>query len=287
MKRKLFILVVGLLLAGALAGVAWAADPEPADPAAVRGWHDYLVQGTVTAIAGDRIAVETAEGDEATLVVGDQTHFWEPGQPPTTTMILSVGDPVLAFGQPQASGEPETILAARLILIAEAEDLPRYVVRGQVLVVTQQTVVVQAAARERAITVTPQTRLWTPGEPLQSIRDLQPGDEVLAVGQPTELGQWIAGLLVAGPRRPATGRGLRGEVTAIDLGAETLTVATLRGEVTVVVGENTAYRVPGVEDPGLEDLVVGDRVVALGYYDQEQGVFVARGIGVLPPPQES
>jgi hypothetical protein len=287
MKRNLLILVVGLLLAGALAGVAWAADQEPADPAAVRGWHDYVVHGTVTAIDGDRIAVETAEGDEAALVVGDETHYWVPGRPPTTTMTLSVGDPVLALGQPQSTGAPERVLAARLIVVAGTEELPRYVVRGQVLAVTQQTVVVQAGSRERAITVTPQTRLWAPGDGLQSLRDLQAGDEVLAIGQPTEWGQWIAGLLIAGPRRPSPGRGLQGEVTAIDLGAGSLTVATPRGDVTVVVDENTGYRVPGVEDPGLEDIAVGDRIAALGHYDREEGVFVARGIGVLPAPEES
>ncbi|MEJ2210392.1 MAG: hypothetical protein P8129_15345, partial [Anaerolineae bacterium] len=75
-------------------------------------------------------------------------------------------------------------------------------------------------------------------------------------------------------------RGLRGEVTAIDLEAGTLTVETARGPVTVVTADETRYRLPGVEDPGLDDVQVGDRIVAAGRFESRDPlVFAARVIG--------
>jgi hypothetical protein len=77
-------------------------------------------------------------------------------------------------------------------------------------------------------------------------------------------------------------------VTAIDAEAGTLTLRTeRRGEVTVLTDDDTAYRIPGVEDPGFADIEVGNRVVVLGRPDEENpDTILARGIGVLPPPDE-
>jgi hypothetical protein len=59
-------------------------------------------------------------------------------------------------------------------------------------------------------------------------------------------------------RRPV----LRGEVTAID--GTTLSVKTPRGEVTVLTDEHTRFRLPGVEDPGVDDLEIGEIIGAAG-----------------------
>ena len=57
---------------------------------------------------------------------------------------------------------------------------------------------------KRAITVLPRTRLWSTSERLDSLRDIHPGDRLIALGQPTELGEWVAGLvMVTGPEVPA------------------------------------------------------------------------------------
>jgi hypothetical protein len=82
--------------------------------------------------------------------------------------------------------------------------------------------VVQSGNRERAITVLPRTRLWSTGGRLDSLRDVHPGDPLIALGQPTELGQWIAGLvMIAGPENTAR-QGLRGTVVGLDAEKQTL-----------------------------------------------------------------
>ncbi len=81
------------------------------------------------------------------------------------------------------------------------------------------------------------------------------------------------------PQPQGRGSGIRGEVTAV--AGHTLTVRTARGEALVVTGEGTIFRVPGVEEPSIEDIVVGDRVAALG---QRVGrVFRARLVAVIDP----
>lgn len=278
MKHKRFVVIaVASALLLLLAGLAWAAEKEPA--AVASAWY---VVGDVADRDGDEVTVETEEGERTVLLV-DETRQWLPGEPPTTTISLAPGAPVLVLGQPTESEEGQTALVARLILVAEREELPRYVVRGRVIAVTSQTIVVQTGRSERAATVLPATRLWSPQGELDSLREVNPGDLIVAVGQPTELGQWHAGLVLAIGRSQAARRGLRGQVTAVDLDAGTLTVETARGPVTVVTGEDTAYRLPGVEDPGLDDIQVGDRIVTVGRFEsRDPAVFAARGIGTLP-----
>jgi hypothetical protein len=192
---------------------------------------------------------------------------------------------VLVFGQPQAAAAGEETLGARLIVVVEREELPRYVMRGRAIAVTSQTVVVDTGQRERAATILPRTQLLSSEGGLESLRGVQPGDQVLAVGQPTELGQWHAGLvLVAGARARHI---VRGEIAAINLDEGHLIVQSdRRGEVSIVVGERTRYRIPGIDDPDVADLRVGDRIAAIGrVQDAEVGSLVAWVIARLPESQ--
>lgn len=284
MKHKLLIVsaVAGAMLL-LLAGIAWAAEREPLSPA----WQDHVVIGEVESVDGDQLTVETEEGEITTILLVDETRQWVPGEPPSTTISLAPGDPVLVLGLADRSADAQETLTARLILVAEREALPRYVVRGRAVAVTAQTIVVQTGRAERAVTVTRATRLWSPQGRLDALREVKPGDKVLALGQPTELGQWHAGVVLAAGSPQAAQRGLRGQVTAIDLEAGTLTVETARGPVTVATGDDTRYRLPGIEEPGLDDIQVGDRIVALGRLEsRDPPVFVARGIGTLPAREE-
>lgn len=281
-KHKLWIVIVAttalLLLVG---GITWAADREPA------AGNAFSVVGEVTSIDDDQMIVETEAGEEVGVLLIDETYQWLPGEPPTTTLSLAAGDPVLVLGRPAEAGETPAGLAARFILVAGREELPRYVVRGRAVAVTAQTIVVETGRTERAITVTRATRLWSPQGRLASLREVKPGDKMLAVGQPTELGQWHAGVVLAIGGPQVRQGGLRGQVTAIDLEAGTLEVETARGPVAVATGEDTRYRLPGVDDPGLGDIQVGDHIVAVGRFEsRDPAVFAARGIGTLPPREE-
>ena len=290
MNRRVWIItgIVALLAAVALVvgGAAWAmAEEEEAQPVRTPFLEAHVVRGTVADVTGDRVAVETAEGESAMLLITDTTRLWLPGEPPTTTVELAVGDPVLALGAPVPGQDGERTLSARLVVVVADEDLPKVLIRGRAVAITEQTVVVQTGLRERAMTITPQTRLLSVSGRLNSLREIRPGEQVLALGQPTEIGQWIAGIVVLPRSEPLDRRGLGGQVTAKDAAAGTLIVETAqRGTATVLTDENTRYRIPGVEKPGFDDVQVGDRIVAFGHFEtEERATFYATGLAVLQP----
>jgi RNase P/RNase MRP subunit p29 len=228
MKRKLLIIgLAALLMAFAIGGTVWAAEVVqpgwlhekgvdlgalavalqvdedegvPADDAAItrgsRGLRNRFVRGTVTAVEDDTVLVEAADGAIVTLVISDSTRLWVPGEPPTTTVELVVGDPVLAVGKAAPTETGERALAARLVVVVSDEDLPKYVIRGHVVAVTTQTLVVQSGRGERAITVLPRTQIWSRQGKLDSLLAVHEGEQIIALGQPTELGMWIARLVL-------------------------------------------------------------------------------------------
>jgi len=248
----------------------------------------YVLKGTVTAVSEDHIRVETAQERSATLLIDDATRFWVPGEPPTSTLTLEVGDPVLALGAPrQAEGEERT-LAARIVVLVSDEDLPRVTVEGTAIAITRQIIVVDGRRGEWAITVPPRARIWSAAGRVSSLADIRPGTHVLALGQPNDRGQWFAGLVfVLGPH-PLAGHSLRGEVLSVDIEAGTLHLRTeRRGQITVLTSEKTRYRIPETSEPGLADIQVGDQVKVVGHFQKgSQSEYVALGIAVIVPPEE-
>ncbi|MBN1135287.1 MAG: hypothetical protein JXM73_01805 [Anaerolineae bacterium] len=304
MNRTLIIGLVIAVLALVAGGVVWAAGPKALaqapnpqaqsvveDQAAAAGkpgrLPDNIVHGTVVAVEEDEALINTGDGLSVTLIFTETTVQWVPGEPPTRTLELAVGDPVLAFGRPVTRENGEKALVAQIIVIAEDEDLPKYLIRGQVVVATRQTIVVNTGQRERAITVLPRTRFFSPDRP-NAPRDVRPGDAVIALGQPTEIGQWIAGAVLVPGVGQLPGRGLTGKVTAVDLDAGTLTIQVgQRGTVTVVTDDETRYRIRGIEEPSLAAIKTGDRILATGRFEQgSQTRFLAKVIQVVVPPAE-
>ncbi len=62
---------------------------------------------------------------------------------------------------------------------------------------------------------------------------------------------------------------------------ETLTLATPIGSVALVTDANTVFRIPEVEEPGLDDLTVGDTLAAAGWWEKEDSTFHAFGVARL------
>jgi hypothetical protein len=194
MKRKLGLVGLAVVIAALAVGIlGWLGATWQAAWAAEETQQRWLKGNVVE--SGDTITVETGKDEIATLLITDTTRLWIPGQPPTTTVSLAVGDPVLAMGQPVAT-ESHRALLARVVVVVSDEDLPKILVRGRIVAVTEKTIVVQTGRGERAMTVFPRTRLWSAGERLNSVQDVHPGEQIVALGQPTELGQWIAGLVM-------------------------------------------------------------------------------------------
>ena len=280
------------LVARAFAEERGHQEPPAVDPEKVRLSEDAQwnlarlgVRGTVTSVSDAQVVVETADGERATVLLSEETRFWVPGEPVTKTITLSVGDPLLAFGKPAREVEDteEKTLDSLLLVVVIDEDLPRMLIRGRVVATARQVLVVQAARGERAITVLPRTHILSPIGGLKSLRGIRRGDLVIALGQPTEMGQWMAGLvLVSGPGRQIR-PGLRGEVLQLDPDAGTLTVGTRQGdEVEVFTSADTRYRIPEITTPVLADIQEGDRIDVVGRFDKEGGTKVeALAIRVL------
>jgi RNase P/RNase MRP subunit p29 len=242
----------------------------------------------VESVDGEDVILSTEDGN-LEVRISDNTLLWVPGEPPTSTVQLAIGDPILAFGQRTEDEVGASTFSARLVLVADDNALPRVLVRGRVLAVTRQTIVVQSSTRERAITVLPRTRLWSISGRLDSLRDILPGDTLIALGQPTEWGQWVAGLVMVTGPEDTTWRGLRGTVVGLDAEELTLTIETRAGSrIAVLASADTRIRIPGVETASLGEIAEGDRVAVLGRFDPEDpDLFLARAIGVLAAPDQA
>ncbi|MBN1658813.1 MAG: hypothetical protein JXA93_10445 [Anaerolineae bacterium] len=200
MNHKRWIL--GILLAAVLlcaAGITAVAEAQstPTQPSRPVHVRQRVVQGEIISVTAGEATVETQDALSVTLRLGDHTHYWVPGSPPTRTLTLTVGDPVLAFGRPvdaEKSDSARTV-DAHIVVVVEPDDVPRYVVAGRVVVVTAETIVVRTPRGERAVRVVPDTHLLARQGRLDSLRSIRRGDQIIALGRPTELGQWIAGVI--------------------------------------------------------------------------------------------
>ena len=64
---------------------------------------------------------------------------------------------------------------------------------------------------------------------------------------------------------------------------DSFTITNLRGDtVTVLVNDETHYRMPNIEDPGPDDFAAGDEVAIVGLPGDEEGTFSARIVAAVP-----
>jgi hypothetical protein len=118
------------------------------------------------------------------------------------------------------------------------------------------------------------TKFSVPGVEHPSIADLQVGARVAGEGVVEDDGAIRATLVVVLPEQTAR---LGGEVSAVE--ETTLVLETSGGAVDVLTDGGTIFRVPGLDDPALDDVEVGDRVIAAGTWEDE-AAFRAIGVGV-------
>lgn len=262
-KRALLVLVViGLLLAVALP--ALAQDPEE-DPAAA-GPRPALerFRGKVSEIQGTAFALHTMDGDYR-VQTDDRTRFRIPGVENPRLKDIQIGDWVDVAALRQSDGS----LLARLVVVR-----PEWVrLNGDVTQVAGTHLKIQNPGGEVLVHVDQDTRFRVPGAENPTLADIQVGDHIhgFAVkrGEGSLWGRLIA---VVDEYR------LRGQVTAI--AGNAITVQRPDGALTVLTDEHTRFRVPGVENPTLADVHVGDLVGILAF-GQEDGTILARAVAVL------
>jgi hypothetical protein len=263
-------LVAGLVLVGILltvTGTVWA--EEPAERGALRG--------QVVAVDRDTLLVNTPSGEERTVIVSEETRLRIPGVADPSLADVDVGDYVAAWGVVSEDGD----LLARVVIVVPAEMAQRRnVVQGRVTAIEGLTISVETDQGERIVITDESTRFLIPGVEDPGIRDVAVGDPILALGRPDDEGNLLAravGIVTAGQVERHT---LRGVITGIE--GDTIGLLTRRGDVRVLTDRETIFRIPGVEDPGIDDLELRDQVLVVGTWDPEQELFTARAVTLIP-----
>jgi hypothetical protein len=158
------------------------------------------------------------------------------------------------------------------------------VLRGQVTAVSDDGFTLKTLRGQTVtVVVTDDTRYRIPGVEDPSLADVKVGMAVLVKGTWRDDETFTAQGVGAAEREQIRRHIIQGKVTAVDSDAGTLTVNTRRGEWTVHTTDDTRYRIPGVENPTLADVKVGDRVLVAGRPDKDgKNTGTARLIVVLP-----
>jgi hypothetical protein len=266
-RRKLVVslVLVGMLLT--VTGTAWA--EEPAERGALRG--------RVVAVEGDTLLVDTPSGEERSAIVGEETRLFIPGVREPSIEDIDVGDFVGAWGAVNEEGD----LLARAVIVVPAEMAQRRnLVQGRVMAVEGLTIRVETGQGERFVVTDEATRFLIPGVEEPGLEDVAVGDPILALGRPDDEGNLLARMVAIVTAGQVQRHTLRGVITAIE--GDTIGLLTGRGDVRVLTSEETIFRIPGVEDPGIDDLEVRDRTLVVGTWDAAQELFTARAVTLIP-----
>ena len=263
-------LIVSLVLAGmllAMTGTAWA--QEPAGREALRG--------RVVAIEGSVLTVNTAWGGERRVIIGDETRLVFPGVREPSIEDIEVGHYVGAWGEIDEDGD----LLARVVVVVPAALARRgYAVQGHVAGIDGRVLTVETPRGERMVITEEETRFIIPGVEGPGIDDVSVGDPLLALGRPDEEGNVMARVVAVVTPGQVRRHTVRGVITALE--GDTIGLLTGRGDVRVLTDDETVFRIPGVEDPRIDDLNVRDLVLAVGTWHAEDGVFSARAVTLIP-----
>jgi RNase P/RNase MRP subunit p29 len=259
------LVLVGMLLS--VAGTAWAEE------SAERGG----LRGQVVAIEGDSLLVATPAGEQQVVITHEETRFRIPGVRKPSISDIEVGDYLGAWGQRNEDGD----LVASVVIVVPAELARRgYVVQGLVAAVDGFTITVETGQGERTVVTQESTRFLVPGLEEPGIGDISAGDPILALGRSDDEGKLLARVVVIVTQRQVRRHTIRGVIRAID--GDNIGLLTRRGEVRVETNSETVFRIPGVEDPGIDDLHLRDLIVVVGTWDAEEEVFSARAVTLIP-----
>lgn len=220
--------------------------------------------GQVVSVEGHVVTLAALSGETYTVYTDADTIFHIPGVEDPGVDDIEVGQVVVAAGIQNEDGSLQAIL---LFVPQEMELQTR--LAGEVLAIDDATLRLRVSReREASVLTGDETSFHILGIENPSLDDVQVGDRVTVEVQMVEGAPLAERVLVM----PESFNGLEGEVTAI--AGTTLTLETRHATVQVLTGGSTLFRVPGVEDAGLEDVLVGDGVVCGGVW-QDGGSFQA------------
>ncbi|MBN1811765.1 MAG: hypothetical protein JXA14_08010 [Anaerolineae bacterium] len=230
----------------------------------------FPVAGMLIEIDGDTLTVETARELLTTVHVDGETEYRIRGVEAPGLDDLEVGMRVVARG----TLNPDGSLQAQVVGAEKAG--PRQArLRGEIIAIAGDTLTIRMEKREIVVQTDETTEFRIPDVENPTIADLEVGDRVAGEGVIEEDGAAYAALVIVLPDDAAR---LTGKVT--DIEGTTLVVRTAGGTVNVLTDGDTVFRIPGVEGPGLDDVKVGDQIVAGGSWEDEL-TFHAIGVGVV------
>ena len=273
-KRSLILtaLVAMLLLGGATAALA----EEPSNMQQVRG------QVTAVSMAKGTISVRTPSAGPITIQTNNQTQFVIPGIPNPGLGDIRLGDQLVATGQWRTRSQ----FLARIVAVNRP--VPRPIeIAGEVTAVTTSSISVKTRSGEiKTVAVTNTTRFVIPGVSDPELDDVQVGDRAVVTGwvSSTEPDVIVARIVAITRPQPRPVE-VAGVVRTIDVAQDLFTLETRPGEIkTVVVADTTRFVIPGVSDPGLDDVRSGDRAVVTGWVrPAEPDRILARTVAIHRP----
>ena len=228
------------------------------------------VGGQVAAIDGRDITVNTRSGERVVVRTDGDTAFRIPGVEEPGLDDIHVGDLVGAVGTWNEDG---SLQAAVVVVPRQAERRGRLVGEAAAIEGTTLTLTTRGG-RQIVLTTDEGTAFHVPGVEHATLSDVQVGDRVAAEVETRE-GALYAWTVAVFPQQAAR---VAGQVSAIE--GTTLVVETKHGPVQVLTDASTLFRIPGVENPSLEDVHVGDGVVCGG---QWEGETTFQALAVLVP----
>ena len=276
LRRNLFlmILVVTLLLGSGTAALA----EEPANMQEVRG------QVTAVSLAERTISVRTSNVGPVTIHTNEQTQFVIPGVPNPGLDDVQVGDQVVATGQWRARSQ----FLARVVAVHRPERRP-IEVAGEVTAIdfAQATFMLRTRSGEtKTIVTNGSTRFIIPGVPEPGLDDVRVGDQALVTGwlDPANPSR-ITALSVVIHRPQPRPIEVAGTVREINLAGGTFTLVTRSGDTKIIsTTAETRFIIPGVPEPGLDDVQVGDRAVVTGWvHPRDPNRVIARIVVIQRP----
>ena len=253
------LILLGLILP--LTAPAFAEEgPQPG------GLH-----GKVLEIQGATLLVQTRDG-EVRVQTDANTIFKIPGARDPSIDDINEDDLIGARGE----WTGDKVLHAKFVVVLPHRARPQSI-RGVVTAREGAMLTVQTPDRTVTVLTNDETKFRIPGVESPTVDDIQVGDRILAAGSFNDEGQLLAKAVAVLPhdiRRPT----VTGQIA--DIQGATLLLNTREGQVRVVTNAQTEFKIPGVEDPGLEDIEVGNLVAVWGE-EHGEGAITANLVAVV------
>jgi len=148
------------------------------------------------------------------------------------------------------------------------------------------TMTVTTDSGDVGVTFDTNTVFFTKGHTASTCDQIQTGDTVEVCGTQGDTSVLAAKVKFEAPEAPETCEDeVSGAVSAIDCGANTMTVTTDSGDVNVTLADTTTYFGPHHADATCDDIAVGDAVEVEGTL-QDDGSIAACKVSFEPPEVE-